>query len=387
MLDEQGMRVLLHEDPPGGMPDSLVDLGRVFADGRQRRRRRQLLVTGGAGVLALAVVAGLGVTLQLLPPPVSAPAVRPRASTPPARVKVDGFDPLLYLRIAPGWLPDGAQPVARPEVTAASQSISYSVGEGDTPQSTDLTITLYAPGFKPFFLGPKTENQLDFSTSPADPVGSAPAQSYTIETHYKPGEPHTRPILNGIVWQYEPGAYATVGGQAPGTVEQNQAIWRHIAQQVRFNGSTPVPVDVTVSHVPPSIALISASHDTRPEVTTMLVFNDESYILGAGRLDGVSVAALPTFPLTDNGAVNTKDGRPATAPEVRQVDGHQVYVLASGNHFSVAMVYDSAHNIVVAAQGRDGGAAPISIDDAIAMLVSVRLIPNQADWTTDPVRD
>ena len=385
MLDEHGMRVLLHEDPPGGMPDSLVDLDRVFADGRQRRRRRHLLVTGGAGALALAVVAGLGVTLQLLPP-TSAPAVQPGAPKTPARVKVDGFEPLLYLRIAPGWLPVGAQQVTVPEMTAASQSISYRVGEGDTPQSTDFTITLYAPGFKPFFLGPKTQNQLDFSTSPADPVGSAPAQSYRIETHYKPGEPHTRPVLNGIVWQYEPGAYATVGGQAPGSVEQNQTIWRRIAQQVQFNGATPVPVDVTVSHVPPSIALISANHQTRPDVTTMLVFNDESYILGAGRTDGVSVAVAPAFPLGDN-VVNTKGDRPATPPEVRQVEGHQVYVRASGNRFSVAMAYDSAHNVIVAAQGRDGRSAPISVDDAIAMLVSVRLIPNQADWTTDPVRD
>jgi hypothetical protein len=386
MLNEHGMRVLLQEDPPGGMPESLVDLDRVFADGRQRRRRRRLLVTGGAGVLALAVIAGLGVTLHR-PPSTSAPAVQPGAPETPARVKVDGFDPLLYLRIAPGWLPDGAQKIAGPEMTAARQSISYSVGEGDTPQSTDFTITLYAPGFKPFFLGPKMENQLDFSTSPTDPVGSAPAQSYTIETHYKPGEPHTRPVLNGIVWQYEPGAYAVVGGQAPGTVGQNQTIWRRIAQQVRFNGATPVPVDVTVSHVPPSIALISANRETRPDVITMLVFNDESYLLGAGRSDGVSVAAVPAFPLTDNDVVNTKGDRPPTPPEVRQVDGHQVYVQASGNRFSVAMTYDSAHNVIVAAQGRDGGSAPISVDDAIAMLVSVRLIPNQADWTTDPVRD
>jgi hypothetical protein len=313
--------------------------------------------------------------------------VRPGAPTTPARVKVNGFDPLLYLRIAPAWLPAGVRTVTGPQMTAASQSISYSVGEGDTPQSTDFTITLYAPGFTPFFLGPKMDNQLGFSTSPAEPLGSTPAQSYTIETHYKPGEPHTRPVRNGIVWQYVAGAYAAVGGQAPGTVEQNQTIWRHIAQQLQFNGSTPVPVDVTVSHVPPSINLISANHETRPDITTMLVFNNESYILGAGRNDGVSVAATPAFPLTDNDTVATKGDRPPVLPEVRQIDGHQVHVRVSGNQFSVAMAYDSAHNIIVAAQGHDGGPAPISIDDAIAMLLSVRLIPNQTDWTTDPIRD
>ncbi|GAA0943530.1 hypothetical protein GCM10009558_058420 [Virgisporangium aurantiacum] len=274
-----------------------------------------------------------------------------------------------------------------PQMTAASQSVSYSVGDGDTPQSTDVTITMYAPGFTPFFLGPKTENQLDFSTSPTEPVGSAPARSYTIETHYKPGEPHTRPVLNGIVWQYEPGAYAVVGGQAPGTVEQNQTIWRRIAQQVRFDGSTPVPVDVTVAHVPPSLALISANRETRPNVTTMLVFNDESYLSGEGRSDGVSVAVVPTFLLTDNGGATAKDGRPLTPPEVRQVDGHQVYVLVTGDRLLVAMAYDGTHNVIVSAQGRAGGSVPISVEDAIAMLTSVRLIPDRADWTTDPIRD
>ena len=46
-----------------------------------------------------------------------------------------------------------------------------------------------------------------------------------------------------------------------------------------------------------------------------------------------------------------------------------------------------ADTVVVTGQGHEGEPAPIGIDEAIAMLVSVRLIRNQTDWITDPVRD
>src|SRR5581483_5729631 len=147
---------------------------------------------------------------------------------------------------------------------------------------------------------------------------------------------------------------------------------------------TPVPVDLTVSHVPPSLALISAERRTRPDLTTMLVLNDESYLLGAGRTDGVSVATMPAPPPTGNDGPNPKGDRSAPPIEVRQVGEHRVSVLASGNHVAVTMAYDSTRSVIVSAQGRAGGPLPISVDEAIAMLVSIRLIPNPADWTIDP---
>ncbi|MFG2043446.1 hypothetical protein [Dactylosporangium sp. NPDC048998] len=347
LLDEGALRVLMHADDRA--PKSRVDLARVVFDGRRRRARRRGAVAGlAAAVAVLALTGATAVALRRgapehLPAGPPGPAVSAGASTAPARRSAGGFDPVLLLRIAPGWLPDGVRRVGEPTTWAAMQSAGYG-DDRDAFHATEFTITLYAQGFMPRWLDPATAgdpNQLAVSTGAAPALGAGEARWYTVETHRKPGDPHARPDYNGLLWQWAPGSYATVEGEAPGTLADNRTLWRRIAERLGTAGRSPVPIGVTLTSVPAPLVLIGVDRVTSPStgaVTTTLILSDRAYVPPPGH-------SGPGYRLL-------------VAP------GDRVPVRLDG----------------------PGPGGPPGPDLGPALVAAVTVIPDQNDWTIDPVR-
>ncbi|MGI5236809.1 hypothetical protein [Dactylosporangium sp. CA-139066] len=338
-MNENGLRLLMHAGEEA--PPSRVDLGRVVADGNHRRARQRAAAGVAAAVAVLAVTGTAALGLRSAPgtadgPPAGPPAAA--ASASPAHRTAGGFDPILLLRIAPGWLPDGVREDPDPLLWAAVQSVSYT-DDGGKFDATDLTITLYANGFMPRWLDPATAgdpNQLAVSTSAAPALGSGDASWYTVETHRAPGDTHVRPDRNGLLWQWAPGSYATVEGEAPGTLAENRAMWRHIAATLGTAGRRPFAAGVRVA-VPAPLVLIGVDRITEGPGpgggTTVLILSDKAYVPPPGHA-----------------------GR-----------GYRVMVGPDGVHVN----------------GRETeGLEPLGAD----FTASVRRLPDPADWTLDPSR-
>ncbi|WP_432830122.1 hypothetical protein [Dactylosporangium sp. CA-092794] len=382
-FDEGTLRVLMRADDDP--PESRVDLALVLADGRRRRRARQgvtMAVTAAVTVLGLT-----GAAAATLQPPAPAPGPPPTAAAAPsespstaaagpagsaaARRSAGGFEPILMLRFAPGWLPAGVHPTGEPSLWAAMQSASFTdettkadkateadgadeateadgadkateadgTGEADRADgaggtgtadradragsadgagnATEFAITLYAPGFRPRWLDPATAGgEPPHTRSPAPPLGEAGADWYTVEAG-----------SNGLLWQWAPGAYATVEGTAPGTLEQNRALWRRVAGQLRTDVRAPEPIGVRLTSVAAPLVLIGVDRSIDPATgaTTTLTLAHRAYVPPADR---------------------------------------------SGPGYRVTVSDDSVHLDASAAAGPPPSAEPI---------------PDRADWTTDPM--
>ncbi|GAA3272474.1 hypothetical protein Dvina_46250 [Dactylosporangium vinaceum] len=255
-MNEESLRTLLRADGTDyagdGPPDSRVDLGEVVRVGRRRRRMRA--VAGGAAAAAV-VVLGLLASLALALP--NAAGDRPAAestgapSVVPRRVGVGGFDPVLVLRMRPGWLPAGVTAAAHPVLWAAVQSERYAAADG----TTDFTISLYAPGFAPRM--------------------------------QQPGQ---------YEWQWAPHAHATIVGRAPGDAAANRALWQRIAEQLATDARRPVPVPGYVTGAGPRQALVGLVYGFDPAQhlpVWVLVLADHAYVPEHGSTDGPGSTAEP----------------------------------------------------------------------------------------------
>ncbi|MER7280739.1 hypothetical protein ABT369_40535 [Dactylosporangium sp. NPDC000244] len=260
---EEGLRVLMRDG--GAAPASRVDLGRVVTDGRRRRRA----ASGAVAAAVLALVAGAAVALPGWPGGEPVPGASGAADASDAGAGVGGFDPVLVLRLRPGWLPDGVAADPNPSLWAARQSERYA----DQPATTDFTISLYAPGFVPRFLDPATKaDEPAMLLEPADSLGGRPAQWYSEQAH---------PQRSGLLWQWAPDAYASVEGITPGSAAQDRAVWRHVAEQLVTNARRPVPVPGYVTDTPAGMALIGMDRvfdRTRQRWATVLVLNRYAYV-------------------------------------------------------------------------------------------------------------
>ncbi|MEV6923221.1 hypothetical protein AB0M46_01715 [Dactylosporangium sp. NPDC051485] len=277
-LDEGAVRGLMHAG--GEAPRSRVDLARVVADGRRRKARRALATGLAAAVVVLGLTGAAAVALRPAQPGAgpaagtSGSASASPAQTPRTRRFAGGFDEVLVLRIAPGWLPAGVRERTDRTMWAAMQSLSYTDGR-DKGGATEFSITLYAPGHLPRWLDPATAARpgagLAVTTSPAPALGAGDARWYTVAA-----DPHT----TGLLWQWAPGAWATVEGKAPGPPGENRAMWRHIAERLGTDGRRAVPVGLTVVTAAP-VALVGMDRGTDPVTggpQTTLVLADHAYV-------------------------------------------------------------------------------------------------------------
>ncbi|GAA2355431.1 hypothetical protein [Dactylosporangium salmoneum] len=268
--DEGAVRGLMHGG--GEAPESRVDLARVVADGRRRKAVRTLTTGLAAAVVVLGLTGAAAVALRPAQPGEGpAAGTSGQASASPstrARHHAGGFDEVLILRIAPGWLPPGVHERTDRTMWAAMQSLSYTDGR-DKGSATELSITLYAPGYLPRRPGPVT-------TSPAPALGAGDARWYTVDSD---------PATTGLLWQWAPGAWATVEGEAPGTPAENRAVWRHIAERLGTDGRRAVPVGLTVVTDAP-VTLVGMDRGTDPVtggLRTTLVLAEHAYVPPPGR--------------------------------------------------------------------------------------------------------
>ncbi|BCJ27066.1 hypothetical protein [Actinocatenispora sera] len=259
MNDEKLRELFIDADPvdePPLAPGYLASTT-AAADRAARRRRLRRFTVGGVAAVAALAITGLVVQPQL-------------PGTTTARVSAasaggGSYDPLIS-RLAPGWLPSGANLHER-SVENRVQSLRVEKWEGDAKriQKTDWAIELflYPPGVKQASDGPHEHQRFGHGTKTA-PVQGMPAELLGDGPAYE------------LAWRYPSGAHAIVQIDATGTFvkagdspkgyhtgfgDQTTAVARRIAANLRIDGHTPLTFPFAL-HLPAGQHVVAASSRT-----------------------------------------------------------------------------------------------------------------------------
>jgi hypothetical protein len=243
-VDENGVRTLLRSVADVEVPPPAVNLDLAIAGGRRQRRRR----VAAAASSALAVVAAVSVfvativaanpratvtpqTRATASPSATASAVHRPASAP------GRFNPLVPYA-AFGWLPDGYALYAGTAQAVTTRSIQLVAAPASGSGQILLTVDAKGActGSVPTSLtctgtNGSTLRMRSFSAAPA--VNGRPA--YWAADKYVGGY---------LVWQYAPGAWASLDVAGPGAAQAPPAgerpTLRRMAAQVRYDAGTPI---------------------------------------------------------------------------------------------------------------------------------------------------
>ncbi|WP_203964836.1 hypothetical protein [Actinocatenispora thailandica] len=212
--------------------------------GRQVRRRRNVVLAGTAGVVAVAL-GGTGLVVRSQLP----------GTTARVAAASDGggrYDPLVS-RLAPGWMPSGATVRQRGTTRDRLQSLTYlrSVPDPKEPKAVRFVwiveLTLFAPGVRPVPARTAEDGPLEGLTfgsgKKVAPVQGMPAEllpdpnGYTLEWAYPSGAHAvvTIPVTGGSRGTGAVGPGATAG---TGFGDRTPAVARRIAENLRIDGNT-----------------------------------------------------------------------------------------------------------------------------------------------------
>ncbi|WP_432978265.1 hypothetical protein [Dactylosporangium sp. CA-233914] len=300
-LDEGDLRVLMHRDD--APPASRVDLDRVVSDGRRVRRRRGLATSAVSAAAILALTGTVALALQSGRPD-GMPSQDAGQSVMPQRPSAGGFDPVLLLRLKPGWLPQGVTADPDPSLWAAMQSEHYKNQDG----TIDFTITLYAKGFVPNSLNHAEAGTAPGTTRSTESAGAGPQSTGSADESRQPDAGHAKwfsytgnPDHTGMLWKWAPDSYATIDGFAPGTRTEDEALWRHIAEELATNAQRPVPIAAYVESVPSGLFLVGFDRARNPATgltRTTLTLNTHAYVPAPERNGpGMRIQITPGGPM------------------------------------------------------------------------------------------
>ena len=243
-IHENTLRTLLRSVADVEVPPAAVNLDLAIAGGRRQRRRRVMVAASSALAVAAAVSVFVATIVVANPratvtpqtratasPSASAPAM-PMPATAPGR-----FNPLVPYA-AFGWLPDGYALYAGTAQIVTTRSIQLVAAPADGAGQILLTVDVKGActGSVPTSLtctgtNGSTLRMRSFSAAPA--VNGRPA--YWAADKYVGGY---------LVWQYAPGAWASLRAAQPGDAQAPPAaerpMLRRMAAQIRYGAGTPI---------------------------------------------------------------------------------------------------------------------------------------------------
>jgi hypothetical protein len=338
------------------------------------RRQNRLRAVAVAGVAALAVIAAVPAVRDALPggavDPAGPPCGGPLPSLTPSS-SWEYFDPLTYLI---------ASEVSSFEPRTYDTASYYQVAEFmNQATQRQLTVTLYAAGAVPHYVGPGPTAPIDPAAGePAGTVGGTPAYWLPIQPVNSDGGGQ------GLAWQWTPGAWvfatmtdltSTVDNAVESTVDVYTLRDEAAALAQALQLGTPVPVTSPFSMPAPDctrLAYTSLVRGITDDATTSqfrLGFVTEGQAEATNPLLNPGDSAPAVTVGVDTSA--TPDDKPGSASS--EVDGHPAAV-----NGSQLVVYDV-----------DGMAVEISTGpttlDPIAVFRTVEVYPD-ADWGAPLVR-
>jgi hypothetical protein len=243
-IHENTLRTLLRGVADVEVPPPAVNLDLAIAGGRRQRRRR----VAAAASSALAVVAAVSVFVATIV------AANPRATVTPqtrataspsataSAVHMPASAPARFNPLVPyaafGWLPDGYALYAGTAQAVTTRSIQLVAAPANGSGQILLTVDAKGActGSVPTSLtcagtNGSTLRMRSFSAAPA--VNGRPA--YWAADKYVGGY---------LVWQYAPGAWASLDVTGPGAAQAPPAAQRptlrQVAAQVRYGAGTPI---------------------------------------------------------------------------------------------------------------------------------------------------
>jgi hypothetical protein len=387
-MDENAAGTLLRKLADTEAPPARVDLRLAMVSGRRRRRIR--LAGAGGSVLAIGAVIGVVVTMVVTASPgaavpLRAPAATAHASVQPVTPGTSApddvprqFNPLIpYASF--GWLPKGYTTVINDYASTSTNS---------TALAANSSARSAAQGS--FWLHVMA-------------TGACTDRSAVVNCHWDSGDVtgplslrQRAPDVNGrpaywtdgdsILWEYAPGAWATMVG--PGGYESVRspavrALILKVAAGVRYDGQASLVFPLWLSGIPASWQLEGAN------------FTDSPPALDAAGLD-FGPAVKPEAAMI---SVTPSSGTPACLfikGESRYVtvDGVKAILQGANSSYAQALCVSNLNGQHISVQlsmriAGTGAAVPgaAAIGGALGLFRHLHLLgTDPAGWTTDPFR-
>lgn len=231
------LQTLLDDLAAAPSPASTVDISRAMATGRRTVRRRRLV---GAGSVAAAVVAVVGLVAAGLGTAPPAPPAPPAASASPSPTATElvaptAFDPMVAYA-EPGWLP--------PELTQVSVTTTRTVVMVRANRAGEawVSVSVVTAGHE---------------VNPGNGLAAAPLGSIRPGVATDPVHGKRAEWLVGsagvtiLRWEYAPTAWAQV--ELVGLTGDVRAIARQVAESVRFGVNTRVRLPASLVGLPSNL--------------------------------------------------------------------------------------------------------------------------------------
>jgi hypothetical protein len=386
-MDEAALRTMLNALADTEAPQARFDVDGAVSRGRRGRRQRRAR-TGGT-VFAIGVVIGVVMTALVVPGPGKAPATTPRGSstahasiqpsiqptgraTPvPERVPQQ-FNPLIpYASF--GWLPKGLTTVGEAGSTSNDSTALTAAGKSATQAWFWLHVmSKGACGY--------IRTMLNCHWDSGDVTGPLSRSDRAPDVN---GRPAFWTGGGSILWEYAPGAWATMVGTSgynspPSSSEKTLTL--KVAAGVRYGYQTPPVFPFWVSGLPagwqPSTSYFT---DSQPPV--------QASGLDLGPVEKPQAAQLSV------GSASAQDSCPFFAGDSSvTLDG--VKGIVQGSSYAQILCISNLHGQAITlllSLRFDSNGAPVpgaaSLGGVVGLFKHLHLLGSQVSaWTTEPFR-